>query len=84
MTKNLMALKKELQMLYLQDTLSVGELLKLLSKYPKKMKVIITWESTLHKIEKENIYESDMGYLFLDADNNFYKKDYAKDVNENE
>lgn len=67
---------------YLQNTLSVGELTEVLSQYPKDMKVITTWESTMHCLSKSNIYESHQGYLLLDADDNFYKDDLAKHLEE--
>ena len=63
----------------LPETLRVGELIKILSAYPENMPVITTWESTLHALMKENIYESKEGNLYLDADGNFYKDEYAKE-----
>lgn len=68
----------------LKETMNVRELIEMLSLYPKDMKVIITWESTLKSIQKENIYVSKEGHLYLDSDGNFYKEDFAKDPKENE
>lgn len=68
----------------LHDTLTVEKLIKILQKYPKNMKVLITWESTVNELRERFIYESITGTLYLDADYNFYKKDFAKDPNENE
>jgi ribosomal protein L21E len=69
---------------WLKYTLTVGELIYILNKYPQDMKVMITWESTVHDLKPSNIYEAHTGTLYLDADGDFYKKDYAKDPNENE
>lgn len=63
-------------------TLTVQELIKILEKYPKEMKIFTTWESTLHSLEKENIYKSSTGSLYLDADQNFYKDDFCCDLEE--
>lgn len=69
----------------IQETFSVAELIDLLSKYPKEMKIVITWESTIQGILKRNIYTSkEENFLFLDADGCFYKQSYAKDPKENE
>ncbi len=64
----------------IQNTISVGRLIDILQKYPKEMLVITTWESTLHTLEEENLYESKEGHLYIDADDNFYKKEYAKEA----
>lgn len=69
----------------LSRSFNIQELTDFLSKYPKDMKIIITWESTYHEIEKKNIYLSkDKEFLYFDADDNFYKKDFAFDPHENE
>lgn len=68
----------------LDETLNVGSLIELLKKYPKDMKVMTTWESTVHSLKKENIYESITGSLYLDADENFYKEQFSKNPKENE
>lgn len=62
------------------DTLNVKQLIEILSRYPQDMKVITTWESTIHSILQENIYESKEGHLYLDADDNSCKDDYSKDI----
>lgn len=66
----------------IKETLSIGELIDILNNYPKEMKVIITWESLTTTLTKENIYLSKWNTLFLDADGNFYKEDFAKDPKE--
>ena len=67
-----------------KDSITVGELIEILKSYPKKMKVMTTWESTLHSLQKKNVYVSVTGSLYLDADENFYKEEFAKDPKENE
>ena len=69
---------------WFKDTLKVEQLINILKKYPKDMKVMITWESTVNEIKAHNIYESHTGSLYLDADGNSYKNDYAKNPKENE
>lgn len=66
------------------ETLKVGQLIQFLSKYPKEMKVLFTWEGSVQSVDKKNIYQDVLGCLLLDADENFYKGDFAKDPNENE
>ena len=61
------------------DSLTIEELIEILSKFPKDLKVCTTWESTKHALRPENIYLSRFGVLFIDADDNFYKKDYEND-----
>lgn len=61
-----------------QHTMTVGELMDVLSVYPKDMKVLTTWESTIHTIRRQYIYESHTGNLYIDADEAFYRKDFEK------
>lgn len=67
-----------------EETLTVEGLIEILQKYPKNMKIMTTWESTVHILKKENIYESITGSLYLDADENFYKEGFSKNSKENE
>lgn len=67
-----------------KETMSVKDFIDLLKKYPPEMKVMSTWESTVHSVKKENIYISHTNRLFIDSDENFYKKEFAKDIQENE
>ncbi len=60
------------------ETMNVGELIKILEKYPKHMKVMTTWESTVNGCLEENIYEAITGTLYIDADYNFYKESFKK------
>lgn len=67
-----------------KHTMNVQQLIDILQKYPPKMKMIVTWEHQLDALNKKNIYVSKEGHLYLDGDNNRYKKEFAKDVKENE
>lgn len=60
------------------NSLTVSQLIGILQRYPKEMKVIVTWESTVHGLEEINIYEAYTGSLYIDADANFYKEEYEK------
>lgn len=66
------------------ETITVQSLINILLKYPKHMKVMTTWESTVHTLQGKNVYEALTGTLYIDADENFYKKRYAKNPKENE
>lgn len=65
---------------HLGSTLTVSELIGILERYPKDMKVMLTWESTVECLTEENIYEAYTGTLYLDADCNFYKKEFEKKI----
>lgn len=67
-----------------EESLTIQEMLDILQKYPKNMKIMTTWESTIHSLKKQNIYESITGTLYLDADENFYKEGFSKNPSENE
>ena len=67
-----------------EETLTVQGLIEILQKYPKDMKIMTTWESTVNSLKKENIYEAITGSLYLDADGNFYKEQFSKNHKENE
>ena len=43
------------------------------------VEVEITWEGTFHPISPPLIYLSKSGELYIDAENNFYKKEFAVD-----
>lgn len=62
----------------LNQTITVGELIEELSKYPLDMKVMSTWESTKNSLRKEDIYYSFLDCVFIDADSGYYKRDYEK------
>ncbi len=68
----------------IDQSMTVGELVDLLSKYPEDMIVLTTWESTVNSLLKREIYVSHDGYLYIDADSGSYKKDFARDPMENE
>ena len=61
--------------------MTIGELKKILSKYPDDKNVITTWESCLWEITEENIYQAELSvsgsrfksYIVIDADDNNYK-----------
>lgn len=61
-----------------EDCLSVNDLINILKKFPPQMKVMITWESTIHSLEEENIYVSWRDTLLIDGDCNTYKDDFQK------
>jgi hypothetical protein len=63
---------------FIVDTLTVGRLIDILSKYPKQMKVMITWESTVNELKEEWIYEAKTGSLYLDGDAGFYKDEFKR------
>lgn len=69
---------------WLENTLTVEELISLLKNYPGNMKVFTIWESTIQEITPECVYESITGSLYIDADACRYKDEYAEDPNENE
>lgn len=69
----------------IQESMTVGELVDILSQYPETMKIVTTWESSIQSISPKCIYTSNDGkYLYIDADYCFYKEDFARDPNENE
>lgn len=63
---------------WIGETLTVGELINIPSKYPKEMKVMITWESTINELKEEWVYEAVTGSLYLDGDTGFYKNQFKK------
>jgi len=85
-----MSLEEDWPQLYwaLKGTMNVGELIELLQTYPKNMKIITTWESTVNTLEKKLVYKSkhltEEQYLFIDCDSGCYKDDFADNPKENE
>ncbi len=76
---------KEHEQWVLKESLTVGGLIELLSKYPEYLKIMFTWESTINSIVKSNVYFSKLGsFIYLDADGNSYKHEFAEDPSENE
>lgn len=67
-----------------RETMTVKEVKDLLNKYNDNTKVFITWESTVNSICKREFYIATTGSLYLDADGNYYKREFAKDYSENE
>jgi hypothetical protein len=63
---------------YCDETLTVDQLIQVLKKYPKHMKVMGTWESTVNEIKEEWIYETIEGNLYIDCDGGFYKESFEK------
>jgi len=59
----------------------IGELQSRLRTHGER-EVKITWESTKHEIDPSRIYLSQDGPLYIDADGNFYKSDFAVDPHE--
>jgi len=60
------------------ESITVKELIEILKEYPEDMKIMTTWESTLHSLTRDNIYESKTGSLYIDADENFYKTSFER------
>lgn len=58
--------------------MKVAEIIAILQGYDPNLNIQITWESTLNEIQRDNIYLSKWGNLLIDADENWYKKDYEK------
>jgi hypothetical protein len=58
------------------DTMTVGELIRILQKFPEDIQIACTWESTIRSIDAENIYESKFGCILIDSDFNYYKDSY--------
>ena len=57
--------------------MTVRELIAALSKHADaNPRVIITWETTVHDIDEDEIYLSADGDLVIDADANSYKEDF--------
>lgn len=67
--------------------MKISELIKVLENKIQKhgdRDVEVTWESTTQSIDLNSIYLSKAGPLYIDADANFYKKDFAVDSKEGE
>ena len=65
--------------------MTISELMAALERRLQKhgdIKVKITWEGITQNIEQDNIYLSKDGSLFIDADHNSYKNDFAVDPSE--
>lgn len=76
---------KKRQKQILNESLTIQELIDILSKYPKDMKIVTTWESTVNPILRRDIYLSKNGkFVYLDADYCSYKQEFAQDANENQ
>ena len=67
--------------------MKVKELIKILKKYDPESDVSVTWEGVQRIIDKSNIYlGADMyggvmkPFLFIDGDNNFYKKEFQDNL----
>lgn len=46
------------------------------------LEVDVTWESVTRGVWQDNVYLSKKGVLLIDADENFYKNDFAVDPTE--
>lgn len=64
--------------LTVDDTMTVGELISVLKKFPEDTRIACTWESTIRSIDEENIYESRFGCILIDSDYNYYKDSYER------
>ena len=66
-----------------EDSITIKELIDILKKYHGDLKVFCTWETCIIPLEKKNIYKSKEGNIFIDADDNNYKSNYAEKPKEN-
>jgi hypothetical protein len=66
------------------ESMTAGQIIELLRKYPKDMMVFTTFGSCVRSIKSSHFYENRDGKLFIDADLNRYKESFAKDPTENE
>jgi len=57
------------------ETMTVKELIKELEKHGDAL-VFVTWEGTVREITPEHIYTTASGDLYIDGDDNFYKKKF--------
>jgi hypothetical protein len=67
--------------------MTISELVEFLQRRLAKhgdIEVEITWESITYTIVPSAIYKSKKGPLLIDADDNFYKHDFALDPTEGE
>lgn len=67
--------------------MKISELILILQDHLQKhgdLEVKTTWESTVNYLDPDNIYRSKRGELYLDADCNSYKREFAVDVHEGE
>jgi hypothetical protein len=71
---------KEVDKWTYDNSIIVEELIEVLKKYPKEMKCIFTWESTLVQFSGENIYPGNEQILLFDADQNSYKDRYENSI----
>lgn len=54
--------------------MTVRELIAVLSKHDADRRVIVTWETTIHDLDEDQIYLSADGDVVIDADANAYKE----------
>lgn len=54
--------------------MTVRELIASLSKHQPDAEVLVTWESTFHQVDEDQIYVSADGDVMIDADANSYKE----------
>ena len=67
--------------------MKISELIQALEQRLDKhgdVEVEITWESITRTIDNSSIYMSKFDCLFIDADDNFYKNEFAVDPSEGE
>lgn len=56
-------------------SMTVRELIAVLSKHAEaNPPVLVTWETTIHTLDEDQIYLSADGDLIIDADSNSYKE----------
>ena len=58
--------------------MKIEKLIGVLSKYPPDTKIRTTWEGICRSISISNIYQGSDGVVYIDADDNVYKKKIKK------
>lgn len=54
--------------------MTVRELIAELSKHNPDRRVVVTWETTIHNVDEDQVYLSADGDVVIDADANSYKE----------
>jgi hypothetical protein len=54
--------------------MTVRELMAALSKHDADRRVVVTWETTIHDLDEDQVYLSADGDVVIDGDGNSYKE----------
>ena len=60
------------------------EVLRLRQQTHGDIEVKVTWEGVIRVFGPDSVYKSKRGALYIDADGNFYKREFAVDPHEGE